>query len=49
VAAVLRVSEGTVYRLVRDRQLPAVRVGGQWRFHAKDVTGTVTRPVRAGE
>lgn len=32
VATHLAVSPRTVYRLMRDYQLPAYRVGGQWRF-----------------
>lgn len=29
----LGVHEMTVYRMVRDKKLPAMKVGGQWRFH----------------
>lgn len=32
VAAYLAVNPKTVYRLLKDRRLPAYRVGGQWRF-----------------
>ncbi len=35
VAEYLRLGESTVYRLVRDGELPAFRVGGKWRFHRK--------------
>lgn len=41
--AVLRVAEGTVYRLVRSAALPAARVGGQWRFRASDVEDWLAR------
>jgi excisionase family DNA binding protein len=34
VATYLAVTERTVYRLLRERDLPALRVGGQWRFKA---------------
>ncbi len=34
VATYLAVTERTVYRLVKDRKLPAYKVGGQWRFKA---------------
>ncbi|TAL12809.1 MAG: DNA-binding protein [Nitrospirae bacterium] len=34
VAAYLAVTERTVYRLLRDREFPALRVGGQWRFNS---------------
>jgi excisionase family DNA binding protein len=32
VAEYLNVDKFTVYRLVGQRQLPAFKVGGQWRF-----------------
>jgi excisionase family DNA binding protein len=32
VATYLAVNKRTVYRLLKDRRLPAYRVGGQWRF-----------------
>lgn len=35
VATYLAINERTVYRLLRERALPAFRVGGQWRFNAK--------------
>ena len=39
LAGLLHVSPGTVYRLVRDGELPGVRVGGQWRFRREDCEG----------
>ena len=32
VAAFLRVSEATVYRMAKEGELPAKRVGRSWRF-----------------
>lgn len=32
VAAYLRMSEAKVYRLVKERRLPVVRIGKSWRF-----------------
>jgi excisionase family DNA binding protein len=32
VAEFLRVHPSTVYRLIRDRRIPAFRVGSDWRF-----------------
>ena len=32
VADYLRMSEAKVYRLVKERHLPAVRIGKSWRF-----------------
>ena len=37
VAAVLRVSNMTVYRLVQAGELPAVRVGRSYRIREEDV------------
>lgn len=37
VASLLRVSHQTVYNLVRDNRLPAVKVGRGWRFPAHAV------------
>ena len=36
-AALMRVSKMTVYRLVHNGELPAVRVGRSFRVHAKAV------------
>ena len=32
VARLLRLDKDTVYRLAREGELPAIRVGRQWRF-----------------
>ena len=32
VASRLGLNESTVYRLVRRRKLPGIKIGGQWRF-----------------
>ena len=32
VAGTFGVNAATVYRLVKARQIPAVKIGGQWRF-----------------
>jgi excisionase family DNA binding protein len=37
VAGLMRVSKMTVYRLVHNGELPAVRVGRSFRVHAKAV------------
>ena len=37
VAAMMRVSKMTVYRLVHNGEMPAVRVGRSFRVHAKAV------------
>ena len=37
VASLMRVSKMTVYRLVHNGELPAVRVGRSFRVHAKAI------------
>lgn len=37
VLAYLRVTPRTIYRLIRSGELPAVRVGRQWRFRRSDI------------
>lgn len=36
-ACLLGVSENTIYRLIRERKLPAIRVGKQWRIMITDL------------
>jgi excisionase family DNA binding protein len=38
----LQVNLRTVYRLIKARKLPAVRVGRQWRFRKKDIDAWLT-------
>ena len=33
----LRVHPSTIYRLLKTRQLPAFKVGGDWRFNIEDI------------
>jgi PTS system nitrogen regulatory IIA component len=37
VARILKVSEGAVYRLVSEEDLPAEQVNGQYRFHRAEI------------
>jgi excisionase family DNA binding protein len=47
VAATMRVSNMTVYRLIKSGQLPAVRVGKNYRIRESDVSGYLSeRSVR---
>src|SRR5665811_510543 len=39
VARLLSLSERSVYQMVRDGRLPALRVGGRWRFRPADIEG----------
>jgi excisionase family DNA binding protein len=46
VMAILRVNTRTIYRLIRTRDIPAVRVGRQWRFRRNELEGWLTRDRR---
>jgi excisionase family DNA binding protein len=37
VVALLQVNLRTIYRMIKARQIPAVRVGRQWRFRQRDI------------
>ncbi len=37
VADYLRVNKQTIYNLLRQGELPAKKIGGQWRFHKQAV------------
>jgi excisionase family DNA binding protein len=43
VARYLRVDKFTVYRLVSKKELPAFRVGNQWRFKREMVEAWLMR------
>ncbi|HEY0788242.1 MAG TPA: helix-turn-helix domain-containing protein [Thermoanaerobaculia bacterium] len=49
LAEYLMVSEKTVYRMLDRNQLPAVRVGAQWRFRKVDIDGWLSEEVRRVE
>ena len=49
LADYLMVSEKTVYRMLDRNQLPAVRVGAQWRFRKADIDSWLTDEVRRVE
>jgi len=43
VASILRVSNMTVYRLVKSGQIPAIRVGKNYRIKESDVNDYLSR------
>jgi len=43
VLGYLRVTPRTIYRLIRDGELPAVRIGRQWRFRRSDLDAWLER------
>lgn len=47
VAAYMRVSRFTVYRLAKARAIPATKVGRQWRFQREEITSWMTHQSRA--
>jgi len=50
VAALLRVSTQTLYKMLEQGQIPAVKVGSQWRFDGDKIKTWIERQgVRAGD
>jgi len=47
VLGYLNTTPRTIYRLIRTGELPAIRIGRQWRFRRSDLDGWVDRQ-RAG-
>lgn len=43
VLAYLKVTPRTIYRLIRSGELPAVRIGRQYRFRRTDLDGWLDR------
>jgi excisionase family DNA binding protein len=37
LAGHLRIPQGTVYRLFRERKLPGTRLGSDWRFKREEI------------
>jgi excisionase family DNA binding protein len=51
VAQLLKVAEKTVYTMAQKGELPAFKVGGQWRFRRADLDAWIDAKTRraAGE
>jgi excisionase family DNA binding protein len=49
VSEYLRVHPSTVYRLLRKNQLPAFRVGSDWRFSADSIAKWLAEIESAGQ
>lgn len=47
VADYLKVTERTLYRLVQEDSIPAVKVGNSWRFRRQDLERWITKQSRA--
>jgi len=37
LSAYLKISKSTLYKLVRERKIPAQKVGRHWRFHKEAI------------
>jgi excisionase family DNA binding protein len=48
VAEYLNVDKFTVYRLLADKQLPAFKVGNQWRFKRKLIENWLKKNANVG-
>ena len=49
VAAYLKVTERTIYKLAAAKKIPAFKVGGTWRFRATDIDGWIADQSRKAE
>jgi excisionase family DNA binding protein len=47
VATYLKVHSSTVYRLVKRKQLPAIRIGSKFRFRTADIDEWITKEEQA--
>jgi len=43
VLGYLKVNPRTIYRLIRNGELPAIRIGRQWRFRRSDLSNWIDR------
>ncbi|HEY2917755.1 MAG TPA: helix-turn-helix domain-containing protein [Candidatus Binatia bacterium] len=48
VAEYLNVDKFTVYRLLADKELPAFKVGNQWRFKRKMIENWLKKNANVG-
>ena len=44
----LRVHPATIYRLLKERKIPAFHVGSDWRFNAETIDRWVLQQQKAG-
>ena len=38
IAECLKVSRDTIYRMAQKSKIPAIKVGGQWRFDGEEIS-----------
>lgn len=46
IAQLLKVAEKTVYTMAQKGEIPAFKVGGQWRFRRVDLNAWIDRKTR---
>jgi excisionase family DNA binding protein len=49
VAQLLKVAQKTVYTIAQKGEMPAFKVGGQWRFRRADLDNWMDRKTRHGD
>jgi excisionase family DNA binding protein len=49
VAQLLKVADKTVYTMAQKGELPAFKVGGQWRFRRADLDSWIDARTRRGD
>jgi len=42
LAELLRISEATLYKLIRNHEIPVFKVANEWRFQKKSITKWIT-------
>lgn len=42
VAKALKLHPYTIRRLIRERKIPAFKIGGQWRFKKDDINSVIS-------
>jgi excisionase family DNA binding protein len=47
VSEYLRVSRQTIYRMLRRRDIPGFRIGGDWRFNVEDLGHWIQKGAQA--
>lgn len=47
VATYMQVSRFTVYRLAKDRTIPATKIGRQWRFQKEEIDQWIKNQYRS--
>jgi len=49
VAAYLKLTEKTAYRLAAEGKLPGFKVGGSWRFRKADIQAWIEQQMAEGQ